>query len=75
MSPHGAPGCWLLAAAESTQLVLTNSVGYGSLTYSLPNNIYLLGMPFYNQFLVHDPTVNGLGFVVSNGGVGLIGNQ
>jgi hypothetical protein len=75
LAARGAPGCWLLASIEDTQLALVNASGNGSFVYSLPNNIYLLGMRFYNQYLVYDPMVNALGFVVSNAGTGLIGNQ
>lgn len=71
----GAPGCSLLASGEDMQVVPTDAAGAGSFTYLIPNNIYLLRGRFYNQYLVRDPAANGLGFVVSNGGAGVIGNQ
>ena len=69
----GAPGCHLLASGEFISVIATNAQGRGSFTYSLPMNLGLIGVQFFNQFLVLDPTVNGLGYVVSNGGAGLIG--
>jgi hypothetical protein len=73
--PLGAPHCFLLTSVEDVQPVTTNAQGAASFSYALPNNIYLLGERFYNQYLVADPTVNGLGIVLSNGGAGVIGNQ
>jgi hypothetical protein len=75
LGPRGAPGCSLLAAPESVQFVLVNSAGYTFFEYGIPNNIYLLGTHFYNQAMVADATVNALGFVTTNGVVGLLGNQ
>jgi len=75
LAARGAPGCQLLAAIDDAQLALTNAAGSASYVYTLPNNIYLLGMRFFNQYLVYDPAVNALGFVVSNAGAGLLGNQ
>jgi hypothetical protein len=49
--------------------------GTGSYSYVLPNSIYLLGLRFYNQALIADPAANALGFALTNGGIGLIGNQ
>jgi hypothetical protein len=70
----GAPGCSLLASGELLQGVAINASGTGSFSYDIPNNLYLLRVRFYNQFLVVDPA-NKLGIVASNGGAALIGNQ
>jgi hypothetical protein len=75
LTPLGAPGCSLLTSIEHAQPVATNALGAASFSYALPNNIYLLGERFYNQYLVADRTVNALGVVMSNGGVGVFGNQ
>ena len=71
----GAPGCLLLTSVLDSRPVTTSAAGEASFSYGLPNDIYMLGLPFYNQWLVADPTVNALGFVLSNGGAGVIGNQ
>ena len=71
----GAPGCPLLASGELMQAVAINGSGRGSFVFDIPNNIYMLGGRFYNQYLVIDPAANALGVAVSNGGVGVIGNQ
>jgi hypothetical protein len=75
LAPLGASGCFLLTSIDDVQPVATNAQGAASFSYALPNNIYLLGERFYNQYLVADPMVNGLGVVLSNGGVGMFGNQ
>lgn len=71
----GAPGCAVLASIDHAQPMGLDATGYGSFSYTLPNNIYMLGQRFYNQALVADPSANLLGFALSNGGEGLIGNQ
>lgn len=75
LAPLGAPSCAVLTSIEVGQPLSTNAQGAASFSYTLPNNIYLLGERFYNQFLVVDPSVNALGVVLSNGGVGVFGNQ
>ncbi len=72
---YGAPGCRLLLDPFDTQILIANAAGTSNRQYDIPNNIYALGLRFYNQAFVFDPTVNALGFVATNGGVGLIGNQ
>jgi hypothetical protein len=71
----GAPGCNLLVSADDARPLTTNGAGAGSYQYVLPNVIYALGLSFYNQAFVFDPTANALGFVATNGGVGVFGNQ
>lgn len=71
----GAPGCALLISIDHAQPVGLDATGYGSFSYMLPNNIYMLGQHIYNQALVADPAANLLGFALTNGGEGLIGNQ
>lgn len=70
----GAPGCALLTSIEDARPVTTSAAGVASFSYGIPNDIYLLGLRFHNQFLVADPA-NAFGLVASNGGVGFIGNQ
>lgn len=71
----GAPGCPLLVAGHDLRLLGVAAAGTASLQYSLPNDIYLLNLRFYNQALVLDAGANALGIAASNGGVGLVGNQ
>jgi hypothetical protein len=75
LGPVGAPGCSLLASGNDLQFMSTNAAGAGSFTYDIPNEIYVLGAKFYNQCLVADPGTNGLGYVTTNGCVGVLGNQ
>ena len=60
---------------SGTVVSIEDHSGNGSLNLSLPNNIYLLGVRFYNQYLVADPPANRLGFAFTNGGAGIIGNM
>ncbi len=71
----GAPACAVLCSIDDLQHVAVDARGNASLSYDLPNNIYLLGLRFHNQFVVADPAANALGIVLSNGGTGVIGNQ
>ena len=45
----GAPGCALLSSIEASQPVSLDAPGNGSFSYTLPNNIYMLAICFYNQ--------------------------
>lgn len=74
LAAHGAPGCSLLASGDTWQLVTTNAAGRGRGFFDVPNQFSLAGLHFYNQFLVWDPAANALGFALSNGGNGAIGN-
>jgi hypothetical protein len=71
----GAPSCDLLVSPDDIRVLLTNGAGAANQQYDIPNVIYALGQSFYNQAFVFDPTVNPLGFVGTNGGVGVFGNQ
>lgn len=73
--PYGAPACAVLVDAMDTRVLTANAIGYTSLNYSIPNNIYALGLPFYNQAFAFDLGANALGLSVSNGGQGVMGNQ
>jgi hypothetical protein len=71
----GAPGCRLLVSVDHAQPEATDAGGSASVVYDLPNSIYLLGGRFYNQYLVFDPPANAMGFALSNGGAGVVGNM
>lgn len=75
LAAFGAPGCSLLVENLIASALLTNSSGATDLQYTLPYNIYVLGQSFYNQAFVFDPTANAFGFVASNAGHGVFGNQ
>lgn len=75
LTPFGAPGCSLLVENGIASTMLTNTAGAANLQYTLPYNIYVLGQSFYNQAFVFDPAANAFGFVASNAGHGVFGNQ
>jgi hypothetical protein len=75
LAGYGAPGCDVLMAPFDTSVLFADAAGATNLQYDIPNNIYALGLHFYNQAFVVDPLANALGLAVSNGGHGLIGNQ
>jgi len=75
LGTYGAPGCALLVDPFDTRILFAGGAGATNLQYDIPNVIYALGLHFYNQALIAEPSVNPLGIVTTNGGVGLIGNQ
>jgi hypothetical protein len=75
LAPFGAPGCSLLVDNAIGSVLVTDSAGTTNLQYTLPNAIYALGSSFYNQAFVFDPAANAFGFVASNAGHGVFGNQ
>jgi hypothetical protein len=75
LGAFGAPGCALLVENLIASALTTDSAGATNLQYTLPYNIYVLGQSFYNQAFVFDPTANAFGFVASNAGHGVFGNQ
>lgn len=75
LGPYGAPGCSLLVENLISSALVTNPAGATNLQYTLPYNIYVLGQSFYNQAFVFDPAANAFGFVASNAGHGVFGNQ
>jgi hypothetical protein len=71
-TPLDMPGCTLytdIADATSSSHVA------GSAVYSLtfPSEAFLLGLNFYNQAVVIDPSANAFGVVLSNAKRGRIG--
>jgi hypothetical protein len=75
LNAQGAPGCTLSVSPDSVLAVILSATGTGSQQFIIPNSIYLLGLTIHNQALVADPTVNALGWVTSNRGTGVLGNQ
>jgi hypothetical protein len=75
LTAAGAPGCNLLCSIEASGGVATSNAGTASAPFPLPNSVTLVGVRFYNQWLVVDKTANRLGIAFSNGGNALIGDQ
>ncbi|MBK8975776.1 MAG: hypothetical protein IPM29_07605 [Planctomycetes bacterium] len=70
----GMPGCWLLTSSEVTESLTTHPTPTSvSWSIPLPNVQSLLGVDFYQQAVVTDPTANALGVITSNAGHGRIG--
>jgi len=70
----GAPLCDVLASGEITLATATSSTGTGSVKIPLPNNSYLIGKDFHNQWFIIDIKANKLGLATTRLGSGLIGN-
>ncbi|MCA8972571.1 MAG: hypothetical protein KDC95_22480 [Planctomycetes bacterium] len=68
------PGCSLYTSLD---VILgsapTGTAGTGSLQFTMPNSQNLIGVQFYNQWMVIDAAANNLGIVLSNGGAAKIG--
>jgi hypothetical protein len=72
----GAPGCSLLASGNLLiGATAVSAGGTGGVTLGIPNDAALVGLNFYNQYAVVDPSANVLGFAFSRGGNGKIGNS
>lgn len=71
----GAPACSLLTSLDDVQSLSIDASGSGSHEYNIPNSIYLLGARIYSQAIIVDPVANPLGLALTNGGIGVIGNQ
>ena len=73
LTAFGAPACWLRSSVDMRQLVLGSGT---AATYSLalPNLPVLLGAQLFSQAFVLDLNANGLGVVMSDAAVLLIGS-
>ena len=69
-----APGCDLLVSADALDLVITDAAGAASYGLSVPVAPSLVGQELHHQWLVWDPSVNGLGIVTSNAGTATVQN-
>jgi PKD repeat protein len=67
LTPIGAAGCWIHAAAEASVGLGTDPTGHGATPMPVPAQPSLAGTWFYFQWLVIDPTVAGLPLVSSAG--------
>jgi hypothetical protein len=63
----------LLAPGAVLQVANTDANGAGSTQVPVPNDASLCGAHAYQQWVILDPTANGLGFVTSNGGDARLG--
>lgn len=68
------PGCSLYTTLDIiVGAVSTGPTGSGSLTVAVPSNRGLVGVQYYNQWMVVDPAANSIGVVLSRGGAAKIG--
>ena len=75
LTPFGASGCSVLAALDFLTARSTSASGAATIKLPIPRANTLVGIPFYNQWLVPDPGQNKFGIVVSNGGKAIIGSK
>lgn len=73
MTIVGAVGCNLLASGQLLLGTTTNGSGGATISIRFPDNSALIGLLFYNQFIIADQPANNLGLVFSNGGAGTVG--
>ncbi|MEC9049151.1 MAG: M14 family zinc carboxypeptidase [Planctomycetota bacterium] len=69
-----APGCDLLVSADVLDLAPTDANGEARQPIPVPNTPSLVGTVLYHQWLVWDPTVNGLNVVTTNAGEATVQN-
>ena len=70
----GAPGCSLLASTDLSATVATDANGAANFNFSFPNQLSLLGSRLHTQYIVVDPTANGLGLAFTNAVRTIVGN-
>ena len=73
LSPFGAKGCAILAGGDALFATPIDKKGDATLQISIPLDVKLCGLNFYNQYLVLDPKANGLGWVATNAGKATLG--
>lgn len=73
LTPFGAPGCTLYTSLDIIFGMASNSNGSVKLNIPIPNVAALIGIIFYNQAFVVDPSANALGLAWTNAGEGKIG--
>lgn len=69
------PPCTLLCTPDIIVALPTDAAGSATLPIGLPFLPELLGFSFYNQWLVPDPSLPGVGVATSNGGCATIGSE
>ncbi len=71
-APFGMPGCALATSIDELALV-AGSGTTAEYVQSIPTSAGLVGLRFYQQAAVLDPTANGFGAVLSAASAGVIG--
>ncbi|GEM_PF-2593636 len=69
----GAGACDLLASYDLALPVVADKAGKALMGFPIPNRTSLIGLKFYQQWIVADPKANGLGMTLSFGGAATIG--
>jgi hypothetical protein len=69
----GAPGCQMLASLDLLAALLTDAQGKASVAFTVPNQAALIGVLFFDQFVVLDKPANQMGATFSNGGRATLG--
>jgi hypothetical protein len=72
LSVIGGIGCNLYASGDIQLGTTTNGAGAASIAITFATNTALIGLDFYNQYIVFD-SFNALGLVFSNRGDGSVG--
>lgn len=68
------PGCTLYTSLDVLLgAVQTGTTGSNTMTFALPNDRRLVGIRYFNQWMVLDSNANSVGVVFSNGGDAKIG--
>lgn len=66
--------CMIRVDPQLILLVLTDASGSGEFAYNFPYTAAALGTRVYEQALCYDPTLNGIGFSVSNDASFVVGD-
>lgn len=67
LNPYGAPGCIVYNDALVGLPATIGANAYASVNIPVPYDLSLIGLTFYTQWQVIDPTANALGILVTKG--------
>jgi len=73
LTPFGAKGCQILTSGEFAIRPIPTTPKQVRVTIPIPVDRRLVGIEFFNQFIVLSPHNNGLNVATTNGGQGRIG--
>lgn len=73
LTPFGGKGCTIYISTELSVAPLPTTASGLTVTVPVPNDRSLIGVVYFNQFILFSPLEPGLNFSTSNAGKGVVG--